>query len=65
MITFIIGILILAIGYIFYSRYVERLFSPDVRQTPAIELNDGVDFVPISKGRNALIHLLKIGRAHV
>jgi len=60
MITFIIGILILAIGYIFYSRYVERLFSPDVRQTPAIELNDGVDFVPISKGRNALIHLLNI-----
>ena len=60
MTTFIIGLVILALGYIFYSRYIEHIFAPDDRKTPAIELNDGVDFVPISKNRNALIHLLNI-----
>ena len=60
MITFIFGILVLIFGYIFYSRYVEKVFSPDERKTPAHEHQDGVDFVPMSKNRNALIHLLNI-----
>ena len=60
MITFIIGILILALGYIFYSRYIENVFGPKDIPTPAHEDNDGVDFVPMSKNRNALIHLLNI-----
>ena len=58
--TFIFGILILIVGYIFYSKYVDNLFLPDNRETPAVEHHDGVDFVPISKNRNALIHLLNI-----
>ena len=58
--TFILGILILFIGYIFYSKYINNLFSPDERETPATKNGDGVDFVPISKNRNALIHLLNI-----
>lgn len=60
MVTFIIGILILIFGYIFYSRYIERIFAPDDRKTPAVEMNDGVDYVPMTKNRNALIHLLNI-----
>jgi carbon starvation protein CstA len=60
MITFISGFLILIFGYIFYSVFVEKLFSPDNRKTPANEMNDGVDYVPMSKNRNALIHLLNI-----
>lgn len=60
MTTFVIGILILIFGYIFYSRYIEHLFAPDNKQTPAIALNDGVDFVPMGKNQNALIHLLNI-----
>lgn len=60
MITFILGLLILWLGYLFYSRYTERLFAPDDRETPAKKLNDGVDYVQISKSRNALIHLLNI-----
>ena len=60
MITFIIGLIILGLGYVFYSRYVEHVFAPDDRKTPAIELNDGVDYVPLTKNRNALIHLLNI-----
>ncbi|MBR2525737.1 carbon starvation protein A [bacterium] len=60
MITFIFGILILIFGYIFYSKYVEKLFAPDERETPANAMKDGVDFVPLHKNRNALIHLLNI-----
>ncbi|MBQ9795587.1 MAG: carbon starvation protein A [Clostridia bacterium] len=60
MVTFLFGILILIVGYIFYSKYVESLVMPDDRKTPANELNDGVDFVPMSKNRNSLIHLLNI-----
>ena len=60
MITFISGILILFFGYIFYSKYIEKLFSPDDRKTPAHESKDGVDYVPMSRNRNALIHLLNI-----
>ena len=58
--TFILGILILIVGYIFYSKYINNLFSPDDRETPAQKNRDGVDFVPISKNKNALIHLLNI-----
>ena len=60
MITFICGILILFIGYNLYSRYIEKVFAPDDRKTPAHALSDRVDYVPMSKNRNALIHLLNI-----
>ena len=60
MITFILGILILFLGYIFYSRYVDRVFSPEDKPTPAHANKDNVDFIPMSKRKNALIHLLNI-----
>ena len=60
MITFILGILILFLGYIFYSKYINNIFEPSDKETPANVLNDGVDFVPMSKVRNSLIHLLNI-----
>ena len=60
MITFLIGILILVLGYIFYSRYIDRIFVPDDRETPATKLEDDVDFVPMGKNRDSLIHLLNI-----
>ena len=60
MITFIFGILILVFGYLFYSKYVEAQFEPDNRDTPSKTLNDGVDFMPMKKGKNSLIHLLNI-----
>ena len=58
--TFILGIIILFFGYIFYSKYIENLFKPNDEATPANCLKDGVDFVPMSAKRNALIHLLNI-----
>jgi len=60
MITFLIGLLILIVGYIFYSQYVEKQFSPDDRKTPATANYDGVDFLPLSTPKNMLIQLLNI-----
>lgn len=60
MITFIVGILILLFGYIFYSRYTENQFCVTDDKTPAVKINDGVDFVPLSEKKNMLIHLLNI-----
>lgn len=60
MVTFISGILILLFGYLFYSKYIEKLFQPDERPTPAHTLGDGVDYIPMAKKRNGLIQLLNI-----
>lgn len=61
MITFILGILILFFGYVFYSRYIDKVFTPDDNNpTPANKCKDNVDFIPLSKNKNALIHLLNI-----
>ena len=60
MATFIFGILILIIGYLLYSRFIEGLIGPSEEETPAKTLNDGVDFVPLGKRKNSLIHLLNI-----
>lgn len=61
MITFAVGIVILIIGYYTYGRVVERIFGiQENRPTPAYEYSDGVDYVPMSRPRNALIQLLNI-----
>lgn len=60
MFTFIFGITILILGYIFYSKYTENQFGLSKEVTPAIKNNDGVDFVPLSQNKNMLIHLLNI-----
>lgn len=60
MITFIVGLLILLFGYIFYSKYTESQFCISDESTPAVKINDGVDFVPLSEKKNMLIHLLNI-----
>ncbi len=60
MITFCLGILILLIGYILYSRYTENQFGISDEETPAVKINDGVDYIPLSEKKNMLIHLLNI-----
>lgn len=60
MISFFIALLILLLGYIFYSKRVENIFGPDDRVTPAIGKNDGVDFVVMPKWKIFLIQLLNI-----
>jgi len=60
MVTFLIGLVILFVGGFFYGRYCDKVFGPDDRETPAITMNDGVDFVPMNKWKNSLIELLNI-----
>jgi len=48
------------LGYLFYSRYIDHIFEPNDNPTPAHNNMDGVDFIPIKKNRNSLIHLLNI-----
>ncbi len=60
MISLIISFLILIIGYLTYGKVVEKVFSPDDRKTPAYEINDGVDFVPLKTGKAFLVQLLNI-----
>lgn len=60
MISLIISFLILIIGYFTYGKAVEKVFSPDDRKTPAYEINDGVDFVPLKTGKAFLVQLLNI-----
>lgn len=60
MTTFIIGLVILIAGGAFYGKVCEKVFGPDDRETPAARLNDGMDYVPMNKWKNALIQLLNI-----
>lgn len=46
---FIVGLAILIIGAFIYGRYVENVFGPDDRQTPATRLADGIDYVEMPK----------------
>ncbi|OUN20477.1 carbon starvation protein A [Flavonifractor sp. An82] len=60
MITLICAVLLLAVGYVFYGKLVERVFRPDDRPTPAVAHPDGVDYIPMKNWRVFLIQLLNI-----
>ena len=60
MITFILSIVLLILGYVFYGKYVEKVFMPDDRKTAAYTHEDGVDFVPMPTWKTYLIQLLNI-----
>ena len=60
MVSLIISLAVLLVGYLVYSRVVERIFAPDDRQTPAVAINDGVDCVPMKPWRAFLVQLLNI-----
>jgi carbon starvation protein CstA len=61
MITFLVAIAALLLGYLLYSRVIERIFGIDKnRQTPAYASRDGVDYVPMGWGKVFLIQFLNI-----
>lgn len=60
MITFLICVLFLILGYICYGRVVEKVFGPDDRKTTAYEKQDGVDYVPMPLWKTYLVQLLNI-----
>ena len=60
MISFVVALIILLLGYFTYGKLIEKIFGPDDRKTPAIAINDGVDYVPIKTWKAVLIQLLNI-----
>ena len=60
MISLFISLAVLFIGYILYGKVTEKVFSPDDRATPAVTVNDGVDFVPMKTWKAFLVQLLNI-----
>ena len=60
MISLFISLVVLFAGYILYGKVTEKMFSPDDRATPAVTVNDGVDFVPMKTWKAFLVQLLNI-----
>lgn len=61
MITFIISVVLLLLGYFLYSKLIEKILGADPkRETPATTMADGVDYVPMKPWRIFLIQFLNI-----
>ncbi len=60
MITFSVSLLALFLGYLLYGRYIERLFGPDSRVTPAVAKSDGVDYIVLPNWKVFMIQFLNI-----
>lgn len=61
MIWFLLCVGILIAGYFIYGAIIEKIFNPrPERQTPALAMQDGVDYVPMSNAKVWLVQLLNI-----
>ncbi|MGM0840430.1 MAG: carbon starvation CstA family protein [Bacillota bacterium] len=61
MVTFLVSIVVLIIGYFTYGKLIEKIFGiNESRSTPAYAKADGVDYVPMKTGKNSMIQLLNI-----
>ena len=60
MITFIISLFALIAGYAIYGRFIEKVFGPDNRVTPAVAKADGVDFIVLPSWKVFMIQFLNI-----
>ena len=60
MISFIISLVALVLGYLVYGAVMERVMRPDDRETPAVRLADGVDYVALPTWKVFMIQFLNI-----
>lgn len=60
MISFLICLALLVASYFTYGRMVDNTFAPDDRETPAVAINDGVDYVVLPAWKLFLVQLLNI-----
>ena len=60
MISFAICLVLLVVGYFTYGKFVEKVFAPDDRLTPAVANADGVDYIVMPNWKVFLIQFLNI-----
>ena len=60
MFSFLICLALLIGGYFVYGGIVEKTFGPDDRETPAVKINDGVDYMVLPQWKLFMIQLLNI-----
>ena len=60
MISFLLSLLALVIGYLLYGRFVEKVFGPDDRVTPAVAKADGLDYIVLPDWKIFMIQFLNI-----
>ncbi|MDD7318174.1 MAG: carbon starvation protein A [Prevotella sp.] len=60
MITFVLSLVALVLGYFIYGKVVEKIFKPDNRETPAVRINDGVDYLVMPSWKVFMIQFLNI-----
>ena len=60
MISFLLSLVALVVGYLFYGRFVERVFGPDDRVTPAVAKADGLDYIVLPSWKIFMIQFLNI-----
>ena len=60
MISFIVSLLALVLGYLLYGRFVEKVFGPDDRVTPAVAKADGMDYIVLPSWKVFMIQFLNI-----
>ena len=60
MISFVLSLVALVLGYLFYGRLVERVFGPDDRVTPAVAKADGLDYIVLPSWKIFMIQFLNI-----
>ncbi|MCR4583380.1 MAG: carbon starvation protein A [Prevotella sp.] len=60
MISFSLSLVALVLGYLLYGRFVEKMFGPDDRETPAVAKADGVDYIVLPSWKIFMIQFLNI-----
>ena len=60
MISFLVSLLALVLGYLLYGRFVEKVFGPDDRVTPAVAKADGMDYIALPSWKVFMIQFLNI-----
>ncbi|HAT62103.1 MAG TPA: carbon starvation protein A [Prevotella sp.] len=60
MISFTLSLLALVVGYLLYGRFVEHVFRPGNRPTPAVAKADGIDFIVLPGWKIFMIQFLNI-----
>ena len=61
MITFVIALVCLVLGYFVYGTFVEKVFGIDAnRKTPCYTMHDGADFLPMPTWKVFMIQFLNI-----